>query len=65
MEGRASINLQIKWVPSHKDEEGVKAGLISREHMEGNKEADALATLGVNMHIVPLRPWFSKSRHKT
>eukprot|EP00972_Heterocapsa_arctica_P045942 6779223-Heterocapsa_arctica.AAC.1 len=44
--GRASSNIQVKWAPSHKDEEGVKAGLISQEHMEGDKEADKLATLG-------------------
>eukprot|EP00972_Heterocapsa_arctica_P095080 14022971-Heterocapsa_arctica.AAC.1 len=43
MKGRFSSNLQVKWVPSHKDEEGVKAGLISQEHMEGNKEADSHA----------------------
>eukprot|EP00972_Heterocapsa_arctica_P007470 1090158-Heterocapsa_arctica.AAC.1 len=53
MKGRTSSSIQVKWAPSHKDEEGVKAGLISQEHMEGNKEADKLATLGVNLHIVP------------
>eukprot|EP00972_Heterocapsa_arctica_P011980 1756173-Heterocapsa_arctica.AAC.1 len=30
-------------------------GAISQEHMEGNEEADKLATLGVQMHEVPLR----------
>eukprot|EP00972_Heterocapsa_arctica_P076004 11209364-Heterocapsa_arctica.AAC.1 len=50
MQGRGPRNLRVKWVPSHKDEEHVKAGVISQEHMEGNKEGDKLATLGVQPH---------------
>eukprot|EP00972_Heterocapsa_arctica_P115107 16446066-Heterocapsa_arctica.AAC.1 len=53
MKGRTSSNIQVKWVPSHKDEKGVRAGLISQEHMEGHIEADKLATLGVELHIMP------------
>eukprot|EP00972_Heterocapsa_arctica_P055305 8160634-Heterocapsa_arctica.AAC.1 len=51
-QGRAPRNLRVKWVPSHKDEEHVKAGISSQEHMEGNKEADKLATVGVRIHEV-------------
>eukprot|EP00972_Heterocapsa_arctica_P050666 7449528-Heterocapsa_arctica.AAC.1 len=53
MEGRTSANIRVKWVPSHKDEQGVRDGIISQEHMKGNREADKLATRGVNMHLVP------------
>eukprot|EP00972_Heterocapsa_arctica_P006462 946370-Heterocapsa_arctica.AAC.1 len=52
MEGRAPRNLRVNWVPSHKDVEHVKVGIISQEHMEGNKEADKLATRGVKIHEV-------------
>eukprot|EP00972_Heterocapsa_arctica_P101059 14894600-Heterocapsa_arctica.AAC.1 len=34
-------------------EEHVRAGVISREHHEGNQEADKLATKGIQMHEVP------------
>ena len=52
MESRVSGNIRDKWVPSHKDEQGVKDGIISQEIMEGNREADKLATLGVSLHKV-------------
>eukprot|EP00972_Heterocapsa_arctica_P010052 1476761-Heterocapsa_arctica.AAC.1 len=54
MEGRISRNIRVKWVPSHKDEQGVKDGIITQEGMEGNREADKLAPQGVGMHEVPL-----------
>eukprot|EP00972_Heterocapsa_arctica_P000513 75563-Heterocapsa_arctica.AAC.1 len=34
------------------EEVHVREGIISREHLEGNQEADKLATLGVEMHKV-------------
>eukprot|EP00972_Heterocapsa_arctica_P004118 611559-Heterocapsa_arctica.AAC.1 len=50
MEGKAPRNLRVKWVPSHKDEEHVRAGIISEEHRAGNAEADKLATKGAELH---------------
>eukprot|EP00972_Heterocapsa_arctica_P087208 12859055-Heterocapsa_arctica.AAC.1 len=44
--------LRVKWVPSHMEEVHVREGITSREHLEGNQEADKLATLGVEMHKV-------------
>eukprot|EP00972_Heterocapsa_arctica_P069251 10232284-Heterocapsa_arctica.AAC.1 len=45
--------LRVKWVPSHVKEADVLKGVITREDMAGNEEADKLATLGVEMHKVP------------
>eukprot|EP00972_Heterocapsa_arctica_P002691 398343-Heterocapsa_arctica.AAC.1 len=45
--------LRVKWVPPHMKEVDIRNGVIRREDMEGNKEADKLATLGVEMHKVP------------
>eukprot|EP00972_Heterocapsa_arctica_P025194 3712201-Heterocapsa_arctica.AAC.1 len=53
MVGRESGNIRVKWVPSHKEEQGVLDGLITQEDMEGNREADKLATKGVELHMVP------------
>eukprot|EP00972_Heterocapsa_arctica_P032923 4844064-Heterocapsa_arctica.AAC.1 len=52
MENRPPRNLRVKWVPSHMEEEHVRAGIILREHREGNQEADKLATKGMEMHKV-------------
>eukprot|EP00972_Heterocapsa_arctica_P018433 2722507-Heterocapsa_arctica.AAC.1 len=52
MEGKAPRNLRVKWVPSHKEEEHVRAGIISEEHRAGNAEADKLATRGATLHQV-------------
>eukprot|EP00972_Heterocapsa_arctica_P050200 7383215-Heterocapsa_arctica.AAC.1 len=38
--------LRVKWVPSHMTEVDVLKGVIKREDMAGNEEADKLATLG-------------------
>eukprot|EP00972_Heterocapsa_arctica_P000615 89528-Heterocapsa_arctica.AAC.1 len=46
MEGRESGDIRVKWVPSHKEEQGVPDGIFSQEDMEGNREADKLATKG-------------------
>eukprot|EP00972_Heterocapsa_arctica_P071250 10524815-Heterocapsa_arctica.AAC.1 len=54
MEGRTSGNIQVQWIPAHKEEQGVRDGIITQETMEGNREADKLATLGVNLHIIPV-----------
>eukprot|EP00972_Heterocapsa_arctica_P054492 8030181-Heterocapsa_arctica.AAC.1 len=45
--------LRVKWVPSHMKEAYVLKGVITREDMTGNEEADKLATLGMEMHKVP------------
>eukprot|EP00972_Heterocapsa_arctica_P100992 14885993-Heterocapsa_arctica.AAC.1 len=52
MEGRPPRTIRVKWVPSHMKEEHVRAGIISREHLAGNQEADKLATKGIEMHKV-------------
>eukprot|EP00972_Heterocapsa_arctica_P082921 12219818-Heterocapsa_arctica.AAC.1 len=54
MEGRTSKDIRVKWVPSHKKEQGMKDGIISQEDMEGNREVDKLASQGVEMHKVSL-----------
>eukprot|EP00972_Heterocapsa_arctica_P011101 1625278-Heterocapsa_arctica.AAC.1 len=40
MGNRPPRTLRIKWGPSRVKEEDVRAGTITREHMEGNQEAD-------------------------
>eukprot|EP00972_Heterocapsa_arctica_P082095 12099578-Heterocapsa_arctica.AAC.1 len=42
--------LRVKCVPSHTEDVHVREGIISREHREGNQEADKLATLGIGLH---------------
>jgi hypothetical protein len=52
MEDRPPRTIRVKWVPSHMKGEHVRAGIISREHREGNQEADKLTTKGLDMHKV-------------
>eukprot|EP00972_Heterocapsa_arctica_P063464 9365544-Heterocapsa_arctica.AAC.1 len=40
-------------VPSHEEEQAVLDGVITQEDMEGNREADKLATKGGELHMVP------------
>eukprot|EP00972_Heterocapsa_arctica_P081390 11997162-Heterocapsa_arctica.AAC.1 len=51
MEGTESSN-RVRWVPSHKEEQRVLDGLIAQEDMEGNREADRLATKGMELHKI-------------
>eukprot|EP00972_Heterocapsa_arctica_P034987 5149995-Heterocapsa_arctica.AAC.1 len=52
MDSRPPRTLRVNWVPSHVEEVHVLEGIISKEHREGNQEADKLATLGVEMQKV-------------
>eukprot|EP00972_Heterocapsa_arctica_P005981 880424-Heterocapsa_arctica.AAC.1 len=49
-EGGPHRTLRVKWAPSHMKEVDVRKGVITRENLAGNEEADKLATLGVEMH---------------
>ena len=47
-------SLRVKWVPSHMKEEDPEKGKITWEDRHGNAEADKRATMGVELHKVPL-----------